>query len=155
MIDQKIAPYMAQRIKAIPLCRMIQEEWLVWPRSRDGNYSAKTGYQLLGELENREAASGSSNANLRNFWKGIQSLWIPNKIKHLCWRACTESLPTLANLYQRKVVSSLLCSNCGRASETALHTLQDCDKVQCCQGLNFNKLANTWFWAPLQIWCFV
>ena len=85
MIDQKIAPYMAQRIKAIPLCKMIQEDCLVWPRSRDGNYSVKIGYQLLGELENREAASGSSSANLRNFWKGIWSLQIPNKIKHFYW----------------------------------------------------------------------
>jgi len=123
---------MAQRIKAIPLCKMIQEDCLVWPRSRGGNYSVKIGYQLLGELENREAASRSSSADLRNFWKGIWSLQIPNKIKHFCWRACTEFLPTLANLYRCKVVNSPLCSNCGRASEIALHALWDCDKVQCC-----------------------
>nr|POE67681.1 hypothetical protein CFP56_13829 [Quercus suber] len=67
MIDQKIAPSMAQRIKVIPLCRMIQEDYLVWPQSPDGNYSVKTGYQLLGQLENKEAASGSNNADLRNF----------------------------------------------------------------------------------------
>nr|POE82132.1 hypothetical protein CFP56_60374 [Quercus suber] len=79
----------------------MQGGWLVWPQNRDGNYSVKTGYQLLGELENREVASGSSSKDLRNFW-----------------------------------------SNCGKASETALHALWDYDKAQCCWGLNFNKLRS-------------
>ena len=69
LIDQKISPYLAQRIKAIPLCKMPQANCTVWPRSRDGNYSIKTGYQLLGELENREVASGSNTVDSRNFWK--------------------------------------------------------------------------------------
>lgn len=71
LIDHKIAPFMAQKIKAIPLCRMRMEDCLVWPRTKDRNYSVKTGYQLLGELQNREVASGSSNEDLRSFWKGI------------------------------------------------------------------------------------
>ena len=133
---------MAQRIKAIPLCRTPQEDCTVWPQSRDGNYSVKTGYQLLGELENRGAASGSNSADSRNFWKGIWSLRIPNKIKHFGWRACTESLPTLANLYRRKVVGSPFCSNCERACETALHALWECDNVLGCWGHGFNKLRS-------------
>ena len=71
LIDLKIAPFMAQKIKAIPLCRSVMRDCIVWPRTRDGNYSVKTGYQLLGELENREEASGSNSNNLRSFWKGI------------------------------------------------------------------------------------
>ena len=74
LIDLKFAPFMAQKIKAIPLCRMVMGDCLVWPRTKDGNYSVKTGYQLLGELENREVASGSSNKDLRSFWKGIWKL---------------------------------------------------------------------------------
>lgn len=110
--------------------------------SRDENYSVKTGYQLLGELENREVASGSSNAELRNFWKEIWSLQIPNKIKHFCWRACTDSLPTLANLYRCKVVSSPLCSNYEKESETAFQALWDCDKVLGCWVHGFNELRS-------------
>ena len=70
LIDQNIAPYLAQRIKAIPLCKTPQADCIVWPRSRDGNYSVKTGYQLLGELENRVEASGSDNASVRTFGNG-------------------------------------------------------------------------------------
>ena len=67
---------------------------------------------------------------------------IPNKIKHFCWRACTESLPTLANLHPCKVVNFPLCSNYGKASKIALHALWDCNKAQCCWGLGFNKLRS-------------
>ena len=60
LIDFKVAPYMAQQIKAIPLCKSVMRDCLVWPRTRDGNYSVKTGYQLLEELENRGEASGQT-----------------------------------------------------------------------------------------------
>ena len=142
---------MAQKIKAIPLSTAMMGDCLVWLRTRDGNYLVKTGYQLLGEFENREVASGSSNNDLRSFWKGIWKLRIPNKIKNFYWRACTESLPTLANLHRRKVINSPLCSNCGKDSETALHTLWECDKIQVCWGLSFNKLRQ----LPMRLGSFI
>ena len=108
---------MAQKIKAIPLCRSMLRDCIVWPRTRDGNYSIKTGYQLLVESDNRGEASGSNSDNLRSFWKGIWKMRIPNKIKNLCWRAYPESLPTLANLHRRKVLTSPLCSSCGIAEK--------------------------------------
>ena len=128
-IDLLVAPFMAQKIKAIPLCNSLWSDCIVWPRTRDGEYSVKTGYQLLVESENRGEASGSSSENLRSFWKGIWKMRIPNKIKNFCWRACSESLPTLANLHRRKVVTSPLCSSCGTNRETVLHALWECDQV--------------------------
>nr|POF14632.1 putative ribonuclease h protein [Quercus suber] len=142
MIDQKVASYLTQRIKAIPLCRTPQEDCLVWPRNRDGNYSVKTGYQLLCELKSRETTSVSNGDDSRNFWRGIWSLRIPNKIKHFGWRACTESLPTLANLYRRKVVASPFCCSCDRACETTIHALWECDEVLGCWGHGFNNLRS-------------
>nr|POE53909.1 hypothetical protein CFP56_43375 [Quercus suber] len=102
MIDQKVASYLTQRIKAIPLCRTPQEDCL----------------------------------------RGIWSLRILNKIKHFGWRACTESLPTLANLYRRKVVSSPFCYSCDRACETTIHALWECDKVLGCWGHVFKNLRS-------------
>ncbi|KAL4609732.1 hypothetical protein ACB092_08G002500 [Castanea dentata] len=113
----------------IRLCRSMMRDCIVWLRTRDRNYSVKTGYQLLGELENKEIALVSNNNNLRSFWKGIWKMRIPNKIKNFCWRAYTQSLPTLANLHQRKVITSPLCSNCGKSSKTTLHALWECDKI--------------------------
>ena len=71
------------------------------------------------------------------------SLKIPNKVKHFGWRACTESLPTLANLHRRKVVQSPLCSNCNRAQETVQHALWDCDQVLGYWGYGFKNLRNS------------
>ena len=83
-IDLLIAPFMAQKIKAIPLCNLMWSDCIVWPRTRDGEYSVKTGYQLLVESDNRGEASGSSSDNLRSFWKGIWKMRVPNKIKNFC-----------------------------------------------------------------------
>ena len=44
LIDLKIAPFMAQKVKAIMLCRSRMRDCIVWPQTRDGNYSIKTGY---------------------------------------------------------------------------------------------------------------
>lgn len=91
----------------------------------------------IGDLETREAVSGSSKANKRRFWNGIWNLRIPNKIESFCWQAYTESPPTLVNLHRRKVLSSPLCSNCGKADETTLHALWDYEKIHynCVSGL--------------------
>ncbi|KAK9996808.1 hypothetical protein SO802_021494 [Lithocarpus litseifolius] len=112
MIDHLISPFLAQRIKAIPLCKTRQEDCILWPRSRDENYIVKTGYQLLGEIENRDVASSSSQATQRQFWNSMWKLDVPNKIKKFCWRACTKSLPIAKNLYRKRVLDSPLCSSC-------------------------------------------
>ena len=112
----------------------------MWPRTRDGEYSVKTSYQLLVESDNRGEASGSNNDNLRSFWKGIWKMRVPNKIKNFCWRACSESLPTLANLHRRKVVTSPICTSCGTSRETVVHAIWECDQVQNCWGHAFMML---------------
>ena len=53
-----------------------------------------------------------------------------------------ESLPTLAKLYRRNVVDSPLCSNCGRANESVIHAIWDCDNVRQCWDLGFKKLRD-------------
>ena len=99
----------------------------------------ETGYQVLDELERREAASGSNQATQRSFWNGIWKLNIPNKIRIFCWQACTESLPTMKNLYCRKVVDSPLYTY-GKSEETATHALWECEKIQTSWGSEFNEV---------------
>ena len=84
LIDQLISPFLVQRINAIPLCKTSQEDCIVWPQSSDGNYTVKTGYQLLDEMENREVASGSDQSAQRSFWNGIWKLNIPKKMQNIC-----------------------------------------------------------------------
>nr|POF00453.1 intron-binding protein aquarius [Quercus suber] len=68
LIDRNFLPFEAQKIKSIPICYTLQEDILIWPKSRDGNYSVKMGYQLLRELENSELASVSDIGENKKFW---------------------------------------------------------------------------------------
>nr|POE68233.1 hypothetical protein CFP56_26128 [Quercus suber] len=42
---------------------------------------------------------------------GLQVL---NKVKHLAWKACKDSLPTKTNLVRRKVITEDCCDACNR-----------------------------------------
>ncbi|XP_042939421.1 uncharacterized protein LOC122274452 [Carya illinoinensis] len=46
------------------------------------------------------------------------------------WRACSEALPTLANLKRRKVVEDSNCLICTQAIETSSHALWSCVAAQ-------------------------
>ena len=65
---------------------------------------------------------------------------MPNKVKTFAWWACTESLPTLANLARRKVVLSNSCTNCNKEPESVIHALWGCEKVKVVWGTNFDEL---------------
>ncbi|KAK7831625.1 putative ribonuclease h protein [Quercus suber] len=110
---------------SIPLCLTPQEDTLIWPKSKDGQYSVKLGCQLLCAKENSGSALG---------------LKVPNKIKTFAWWACIESLPTLANLARRKVVLSNNYTCCNRDLETMIHALWGCEKVKIAWGTNFDEL---------------
>ena len=59
-------------------------------------------------------------------WNGIWSLQVPHKIKHLLWKAANNAIPTLYNLWRRRVVQAMVCS--GRVSDCddTIHVLWDC-----------------------------
>lgn len=56
-----------------------------------------------------------------------QSAW---KNKHFMWKACSESLPTKANLIKRKILTDPTCHLCGKVSEDTKHALWDCEAVK-------------------------
>ncbi|KAL0015374.1 hypothetical protein SO802_002443 [Lithocarpus litseifolius] len=80
LIDQLISPWLAQRIKAIPLCQTLQEDCIVWRQSKDGNYSVKTGYQIswgsefngLRNLQNRSCSVMDLMCRVRNEGKSVE-----------------------------------------------------------------------------------
>lgn len=96
LIDKYFLPLEAQKIKSIPICITPQEDILIWPKTRDGKYSVKTGYQLLREMENRELALASDTVENKKFWTGLWKLKVPNKIKTFAW---CELAPILSLLW--------------------------------------------------------
>nr|POE83460.1 putative ribonuclease h protein [Quercus suber] len=129
VLQQHFLSFEACRIRAIPLCWTDQEDSLIWPACKDGNYSAKMGYQLLCESEISGVASSSDSSEQSLFWKRIWKLHIPNKIKMFLWRVCSNALPTMANLKKRKILEDANCKACHVAEENTLHAIWDCEKL--------------------------
>ena len=67
-LDTCFLPFKAQRIMSILICFTPQEDILIWPNSKDGMYSVKSGYQLLCAMETSEAASVSDNGEVKKLW---------------------------------------------------------------------------------------
>ena len=81
-------------IKVIPLSLFDRNDLPIWPYTRDGVFSIKSGYRLLMEQDEPElfdTANGGVNSNV---WKAIWHMRVPNRVKSLVWRAGTNSLPT-------------------------------------------------------------
>ena len=66
----------------------------------------------------------------KRMWSGIWSLLVPPKVKHLLWRATHEAIPTLLNLWKRKVVASATCPRCLSACEDTIHSLWSCPALR-------------------------
>ena len=75
-------------------------------------------------------ASVSNSTATKDLWSGIWKLKVPGKIKHFLWRACTNCLPTKANLVKRKIVTNSICHRCGRCEETTMHALWSCEAIK-------------------------
>nr|POF07442.1 putative ribonuclease h protein [Quercus suber] len=117
-------------IKNMPLCRSIQDDVLIWPFNLDGVYSVKSGYRYLHEQQQHGLPRPSDNLVLTPLWKKIWGLQVPNKVKHLAWKACKDSLPTKTNLIRRKVITEGYCDVCKLHQEDVVHTLFLCPALQ-------------------------
>ena len=125
MLEGILVPAEAAIAKKIPLARSPTEDSLFWPFTANGQYTCKSGYRLLKDLE-AEAEDDSQPDMDRNFWKCIWSLEVPNKYKNMVWRACRNSLPTKLNLTRRTIIDNLTCDRCSSNIEDSLHAQWVC-----------------------------
>ncbi|KAL6192120.1 hypothetical protein ACLB2K_038507 [Fragaria x ananassa] len=82
----------------------------------------------VGKSMSSSGEKGETNSN--SVWSIIWGLSVPNKVKLFLWRACHAFLPCVERLFKRKVCSSDICSRCGGASESVLHSLWACRIAQ-------------------------
>ena len=67
---------------------------------------------------------------LRRFWKKVWSLPIPHKVRHFCWHACRDTLPTKVKLMRPNVIAESLCVCCLESVETNGHIFWGCSLAQ-------------------------
>ena len=109
-IQTYFLPNDARLIMSIPLSPRLPPDRLIWSLTASGVFSARSAYHMLANnaLANN---AGSSNPNpQKSFWRGLWQLRVPNKVKHLAWRACNDGLPMMVSLLRRHVVQSALCN---------------------------------------------
>ncbi|XP_030923317.1 uncharacterized protein LOC115950221 [Quercus lobata] len=114
----------------MPLWKTIQDDILIWPFTPDGVYFVKSGYRYLHELQQHGLPGPLDNSVLTPLWKKIWGLQVPNKVKHLAWKACKDSLPTKTNLVRKKVITEGCRDACKLHQEDVVHALFRCPTLQ-------------------------
>lgn len=76
---------------------------------------------------------------MKLLWNKIWGLKVQNKVKHLVWKACKNSLPTKLNLVRRKVITDGQCDSCKQQHEDVTHALYGCPALD-----DFWKQTKTW-----------
>ncbi|KAK2383934.1 hypothetical protein QL285_071338 [Trifolium repens] len=114
--------YVANSIIAMPLFDDVGEDHLVWDDDMNGNYSVKSGYNLL--LEPTIAAVTTQG---KEDWKWIWKIQAPPKAKHLLWRICNGCLPTRVRLQEKHVQCPVICPLCELEEEDDWHVIYGCE----------------------------
>ena len=99
-------------------------------------------------IQGEDRAESSASSAGKKIWQALWNLKIPNKIKVFGWRACTDILPTRANLVWRRVIFDDKCPICLREFETTIHAIWECAAVQdiwtgSCRKLQKRSLVST------------
>jgi hypothetical protein len=116
----------AELICGIPVCPGSQADRLVWNGTKNGLFSVKSAYHLAQAINVPGEGECSSSVRVAQQWKNVWSIKGPPVVKTFLWQACSEILPTRANLFRKHVISSPLCPICELESETVAHVLWAC-----------------------------
>lgn len=102
-------------------------------------YSEEWYHHHRQQVDDSEGES-SSKREESQIWKSIWKMKNNPSVKSFIWRACNETLPTLANLKTRKVVMDSLCPICRLEPETFGHVLWSCGAAKDIWAVSFIKV---------------
>ncbi|ONI00414.1 hypothetical protein PRUPE_6G087800 [Prunus persica] len=127
-IEPFIPPSEAMLIRSTPIGSLATRDPLVWPAVKNGDYTVKSGYYHAINVSPPDPCDRASSSHAVNsdVWKVIWRAHITPKIRNFMWRALTNSIPTCANLFGRKLARSPTCRLCGLFPETVEHLLLLC-----------------------------
>jgi hypothetical protein len=126
LVHEIFLPEEAVLICGIPICPRRQGDRLEWVGTKNGIYSVKSAYHLAKEQFESTNGSCSSYSQTSQQWNKVWRIKGAPVVKMFMWQACSEILPTNANLYRKKIIDSPLCPVCELESETVAHVLWAC-----------------------------
>jgi hypothetical protein len=135
-IESLFPMHIVNRILDIPLFGMYEKDKVVWASDVHGQYSVKSGYNLLSQSTGKMA--GATN---HEDWNKLWRIHAPPKAKHLLWRICKGCLPTRVRLQEKCVPCSMNCSLCDHNAEDDWHVLFTCsDSIQARQSAGLEHI---------------
>ncbi|KAK3194099.1 hypothetical protein Dsin_025409 [Dipteronia sinensis] len=100
------------------------QDSLRWHYEKKRVFTVKSGYCLA--LNDPIQGSVSNLSKSHHWWNLLWSLVLPPKVKIFIWRACLNAVPSLENLYHRKIVAAPSCTRCASHVESTSHALFGC-----------------------------
>lgn len=154
-VREIIDPSSVLQVLQTPLRWTDGNDVLIWPHSKSGEYTVKSGYHIIRGMEQTDANTASTSFDIdKRTWKIIWHLNVPQKIKVFLWKAMHGILDVRDNLARKRIVSSGRCPLCGQENETVEHALLFCSwtrpvrfglQIQCVpHSVGFTNLAK-WF----------
>ena len=132
-------------IQEIPICQQGEKDRLIWPFTKNGEYTVRSGYHKAKEGQ-KEGKNSPSSSHLvdEKVWKIVWKSNLPSKIQNFLWRICSKAVLVGELLWKKRVLKSSVCALCGKESETVEHMLLVCEWTRgvwfnCCWGLKIEK----------------
>lgn len=126
LIKSEFLAHEAEIISGIPLSLHNTPDKQVWLPSNQGVFTTRSVYKLLASADRLSLPNCSDSERRSQMWKGIWSLQVPHKIKHLMWKVANEAIFTLYNLWRWQMVQSVYCPGCNSTCEDTIHALWGC-----------------------------
>jgi hypothetical protein len=128
LIDQIFLPFEGTLIKQTPLIMEDTEDLLMWPHTKEGTYTVKSGYNLLKQWHTTERPGSTTYNNTNPTWKKLWSLHTIPRHKALLWRIIQYALPVKSALSKRGIPCNIICPRCLKKEETIDHVFMLCDR---------------------------
>ncbi|KAF5449709.1 hypothetical protein F2P56_030126 [Juglans regia] len=113
----------------IPISWCGNPDKLIWRCSKDGMFTVKSAYHLLGTMEQYPKGQSSAQPNQKEVRPKIWKLKTSSAVRMFLLRATHESLPTNLNLKRKKIKEDPSCPICRQEPEYVMHALWSCSAV--------------------------
>lgn len=122
-----LTPHTAIEALKIPISRTSPTNYLIWPHSKDGVYSVKSGYRFLLKTPPTIISRPSTSTSIPNdIWPLIWNSQVPTKLKHFALKASHNFLPIRETLFRKKTVQTPNCPICLSEPGTIEHLFLLC-----------------------------
>jgi hypothetical protein len=84
LINNLFMPFEAEHILKIPITNLTRNDEFTWPKTIDGTYTVKSGYQAIKDWNSDSIGSSTSPTNNPNpTWQKLWKLRVPPKYNTL------------------------------------------------------------------------